>query len=280
MGQDHTNGTCVQFLEVDSGNGSNVRIAYEYHAVPGATEPGMVWLPGLNSTMSSTKVSALKVWAAQRHRSLLCFEYSGHGSSEGEFTDGTISQWLKESIAILRQVAVGPHILVGSSMGAWLVLLIIRAISRGDAMIQGIVPIDGVVLLAPAHDMTEELMWKQFPDEARHAIETVGYYNRPSRYDDGAYTITRKLLDDGRNHLIGDDQFRPPCPVRIIHGIRDPDVPWQHANKLSHILTGEDVMLSLTQDGDHRLSRPRDIEKMFFIIDELYDNIARGAHPV
>lgn len=273
-----TNNTDLQFLDVDSGNSTPVRIAYEYHAAPGSTEPGMVWFPGLNSTMTSTKISALKHWAAHKNRSLLCFEYSGHGSSEGEFKDGTVSRWLNESIAILKEVAIGPQVLVGSSMGAWLILLILRAISRGDANIQDIVTVDGVVLLAPAHDMTEELMWKEFPDEARHAIETIGHYKRPSRYEDGAYTITRELIEDGRKHLIGDESFRPPCPVRVIHGIKDPDVPWQHANKLNHILTGEDVMLNLVQEGDHRLSRDKDIDKMFCIIEDLYENISRGAH--
>lgn len=275
-----TQKTSPKFLDTTSSNGAPARIAYEYHTVTGSTEPGMVWFPGLNSTMTSTKVSALKEWAAARQRSLLCFEYSGHGSSDGEFRDGTISKWLNESIAMLREVAVGPQILIGSSMGAWLILLILRAISRDDKIIQEIVPVEGVVLLAPAHDMTEELMWNQFPDEARHAIQTVGHYDRPSRYGDGPYPITRALIEDGRNHLIGSDSFRSPCPVRIIHGINDPDVPWQHTNRLSHILTGEDVMLNLVQEGDHRLSRPKDIEKMFFIIDDLYENIARGAHYI
>lgn len=273
-----TENTDLQFLDVASGDGTTVRIAYEYHAASGSTEPGMVWFPGLNSNMTSTKVSALKHWAAHQRRSLLCFEYSGHGSSDGEFRDGTITRWLNESIAVLREVAVGPQVLVGSSMGAWLILLILRAISRRDPIIQGIMPVDGVVLLAPAHDMTEELMWKAFPDEARKAIEKDGFYNRPSRYEDGAYVITRELIDDGRKHLIGDETFRPPCPVRVIHGIDDPDVPWQHANKLNHILTGEDVMLNLVQEGDHRLSRPKDIEKMYCIIEDLYENIARSAH--
>lgn len=267
-----------QFHDVTASDGTPLRIAYEYHVANDSTEPGLVWFPGLNSTMTSTKVNALKQWAADRRRSLLCFEYSGHGSSDGEFRKGTITRWLNESIAILRDVAIGPQILVGSSMGGWLILLILRAISRKDAMIQDIVPIEGVVLVAPAHDMTEELMWNQFPDEARHAIETQGVYDRPSRYDEDPYPITRELLEDGRNHLIGSESFRPSCPVRIIHGIEDPDVPWQHTNKLNHILTGEDVMLNLVQKGDHRLSRPKDIEKMFIIIDDLYENLARGAH--
>lgn len=275
-----TEKTKVQFLEVPASNGTPLRIAYEYHATPGSAEPGMVWLPGFNSTMSSTKVSALKDWALKTRRSLLCFDYSGHGSSGGEFEDGTISDWLNQSLAILREVVAGPQVLIGSSMGAWLILLILRAISRGQPVACDLPRIDGAVLIAPAYDMTEELMWNQFPDEARHEIETTGSYQRPSRYGDGPYTITRKLIEDGRQHLIGSDNFRPPCPVRMIHGITDADVPWQHANRLTHILTGEDVMLNLIQDGDHRLSRPRDIQKMFFIIDDLYENIAKGAHYI
>mgnify|MGYP002624556553 CR=1 FL=1 len=270
----------VQFLEVSASNGTPLRIAYEYHAAPGSTDPGMVWFPGFNSTMSSTKVSALKDWALKTRRSLLCFDYSGHGSSGGEFEDGTISDWLNQSLAILREVVSGPQILVGSSMGAWFILLILRAISRNQPVASDLPRIDGALLIAPAHDMTEELMWKEFSDEARHEIETTGSYQRPSRYGDGPYTITQKLIEDGRHHLIGSDSFRPPCPVRMIHGIADADVPWKHANKLTHILTGEGVMLKLGQDGDHRLSRPRDIEKMFCIIDDLYENIAKNAHYI
>lgn len=112
-----TDKTGPQFHEVTSGDGTPLRIAYEYHAAAGSTEPGLVWFPGLNSTMTSTKISALKQWAADKQRSLLCFEYSGHGSSDGEFRNGTITRWLNESIAILRDIAIGPQILVGSSMG-------------------------------------------------------------------------------------------------------------------------------------------------------------------
>lgn len=275
-----TEKTKVRFLDVVSASGTSLKIAYELHAAPGATEPGLVWFPGFNSNMAGVKIGALKDWALKTRRSLLCFEYSGHGSSGGEFTDGTISDWLNESLAILRETATGPQVLVGSSMGAWLILLIMRAISRNQPLADGLPRIEGAVLIAPAHDMTEELMWKEFSDEARLELESTGSYQRPSRYGDEPYTITRKLIEDGRNHLIGSDSFRPPCPVRIIHGIEDPDVPWKHANKLTHILTGEDVMLNLVQDGDHRLSRDRDIQKMFFIIDDLYENIGKSAHYI
>jgi pimeloyl-ACP methyl ester carboxylesterase len=226
--------------------------------------------------MTSTKVSALHEWAAQTNRSMLRFDYSGHGASDGKFADGTIGQWLEESLAILREVAQGPQILVGSSMGGWLVLLILRAIVNRERMVQNLCPIEGAVLIAPAWDMTEELMWNQFSDAIRAEIETRGFYERPSRYSDGPYTITKQLIEEGRTHLIGDDQFAPPCPVRIIHGIDDPDVPWRHANKLTQTLLGENIMLSLLQTGGHRLSRPEDIEKILFTVDDLYRSLAES----
>lgn len=266
----------TQSIVVDGNQGESLRIAYLNAPVDQSEEPGLVWLPGMNSTMTSTKVSALHKWAAQTNRSMLRFDYSGHGASGGEFTNGTIGQWLEQSLAILRQVARGPQILVGSSMGGWLVLLILRAIANEEQMVHNLCPIEGAVLIAPAWDMTEELMWNQFTDEARAKIETQGFFERPSRYGDGPYTITKQLIEEGRDHLIGDDSFTPPCPVRIIHGIEDPDVPWRHANKLTQTLLGEDIMLSLIQGGDHRLSRPENIEKILYTINDLYRSIEEG----
>lgn len=264
----------AQFLIVKSNQCDSSRIAYLHTPAEHSDEPGLVWLPGLKSTMASAKVSAIHKWAVQTNRSIVRFDYSGHGASDGEFTDGTIGQWLEESLAILREVAHGPQILVGSSMGGWLVLLILRAIANEERKVQDLCPIEGAVLIAPAWDMTEELMWKQFTSEAREAIETQGFFERPSRYGDGPYTISRQLIEEGRSHLIGDDSFTPPCPVRIIHGIQDPDVPWRHANKLLQTLQGDNIMLSLVQDGGHRLSRPEDVDKILYTIKDLYKSIA------
>ncbi len=278
MGQEN-----IQFIVVNknhSNHSAKPRIAYLNTPAEHSEEPGLVWFPGLNSTMTSKKVSALSQWAAQTGRSMLRFEYSGHGYSDGEFADGTIGQWLEESLTILRQVPRGPQILVGSSMGGWLVLLILRAIANGDSSIRDLPPIDGAVLISPAWDMTEELMWNEFPEEARAAIENQGFYDRPSAYEDGAYKISRNLIEEGRDHLIGNDKFKPPCPVRIMHGIDDPDVPWLHVNKLNHMLLGENVMLSLIQEGDHRLSRPQDIEKMLYIINDLYKSLSQNRHMI
>lgn len=270
----------TQFLVVESSSGDPLKIAYSHAPVPESEDPGIVWFCGLNSEMTSTKVSALKDWAAQTDRSMLSFDYSGHGSSDGEFARGTIGQWLNEGLTILRDVAVGPQILVGSSMGAWLVLLILRAVARNDPTVADICKIDGAVLIAPAWDMTEELMWNQFSQAARAELQNNGFYNKPSRYGDGPYTISKELIDEGRNHLIGDDSFKPPCPVRIIHGVNDPDVPWKHANKLTHVLEGENVMLKLIQDGDHRLSREEDIAKLFAIVDDLYVSLKENRHYI
>ncbi len=268
----------AQNIVVKSSVGESLRIAYHNTPVEHSEEPGLVWLPGLNSTMVSNKVSALQKWAVQTNRSMLRFDYSGHGASEGKFTDGTIGQWLGESLAILREVARGPQILVGSSMGGWLVLLILRAIVNEERIVQNLCPIEGAVLIAPAWDMTETLMWNEFSDDARKAIETQGFFERSSRYYDGPYTITRQLIEEGRKHLIGEDKFTPPCPVRIIHGIEDPDVPWRHANALTQTLLGENIMLSLIQDGGHRLSRPEDIEKILYTINDLYRSISESQH--
>lgn len=264
----------TQSVVAKNNRGESLRIAYQNTPVAQSEELGLVWLPGLNSSMESIKVNALHKWAAETNRSMLRFDYSGHGTSEGKFTDGTIGQWLSESLTILSDVARGPQILVGSSMGGWLVLLILRALANEDRNIQGICPIEGAVMIAPAWDMTEELMWNQFSDGARKEIEINGFYERPSRYGDVPYTITKQLIEEGRKHLIGEDKFTPPCPVRIIHGIDDPDVPWQHANKLTQTLLGKNVMLSLIQDASHRLSRPDDIEKILHTIDDLYRSIA------
>ncbi len=268
----------LQFLVVQNNSSENLKLAYRQDHINQSGEAGIVWFCGFNSEMTSTKVSALKDWAARTDRSMLRFDYSGHGASEGNVADGTIGQWLKESLAFLRNVAKGPQILVGSSMGAWLVLLIMRAIARNDPITEGLCPVDGAVLIAPAWDMTEELMWNQFSESARRLLERDGYYEHPSRYGDGPYIISKELIEEGRNHLIGEDSFKPPCPVRIIHGINDPDVPWLHANKLTHILEGENVMLNLIQDGDHRLSRTEDINKFLNLIDDLYKSIENSRH--
>ncbi len=253
-----------QFLEVTGADGWTRKIAYL--ASPGNIDdtPGLLWLSGLKSDMVSTKASILAEWATNYEIAMTRFDCSGHGASEGDFTDGTMTRWLEESLAILEHVAKGPQILVGSSMGGWLALLILRAlVASGDAK-----RISGVILIAPAWDMTEALMWDNFPPDARQAIETEGVFYRPSDYGE-PYAITRALIEDGRKHLFAGQTFSPGCPIRILQGMRDPDVLWSHATALQDLLEGDDIALQFIEDGEHRLSRPEDLEKMLVFVAEL-----------
>jgi pimeloyl-ACP methyl ester carboxylesterase len=189
----------------------------------------------------------------------------GEGESGGGFTAGTIGRWLEESAAVFEGFAKGPQVLIGSSMGGWLALLLSREIKRRGA---GAVSVAGLVLIAPAVDFTEELMWKRFSPEVKRQIETEGSWRRPSRYSEAAYPITRGLIEEGRQHLLLGGLIEPGCPVRILQGVKDPDVPWQHAVELSSRLARDDVVLTLVKDGDHRLSRPEDIERLIAAVAE------------
>ena len=226
--------------------------------------PGLVWLGGFKSDMKGTKAEALDRWAEKEGRACLRFDYSGHGESGGIFTDGTIGRWLEESIAVYLRFAHGPQVLIGSSMGGWLALLLARALSRGS----GAAPIAGMVLIAPAVDFTEELMWKQFPDAIKREIEQTGLWMRPSVYDEEPYPITRTLIEEGRKHLLLGGLIETGCPVHILQGVEDPDVPWRHAVELVSRFSRDDVVLTLIKDGDHRLSRPEDIERLIAAVNE------------
>lgn len=251
------------FIEVGEGDGSR-RIAVRARAGSG---PGLFWLGGFNSDMRGTKALALDAWAAEHGRACIRFDYSGHGESGGAFVDGTIGRWLEESIAVFEQFAQGPQVLIGSSMGGWMALLLARAIAKREAAAAALA---GLVLIAPAPDFTEQLMWNSFSDEIREEIRTRGVWMRPSEYGDGtAYPITRALIEEGRNHLLLGSAIEVGCPVRILQGAKDPDVPWQHAFALAHRLPAEDVVLTMIQDGDHRLSRPQDIARILAAVAEM-----------
>lgn len=240
----------LQFIEVGNA-GTARRIAVRHH--DGAT-PGVFWLSGFKSDMSGTKAEALAGWALERGRAATRFDYSGHGLSGGDFENGSITDWLEEARAVFDRFCSGPTIVVGSSMGGWIALLLALAIGDPDR-------IKGLVLIAPATDFTEELMWKQrFTDEIRDTIMRDGSWRQPSEYSDEPYVITKKLIEDGRSHLILDTPLRLGCPVTILQGARDPDVPWRHAERLVEALPDDDVTFTLLPDGDHRLSRPQDID--------------------
>jgi pimeloyl-ACP methyl ester carboxylesterase len=228
--------------------------------------PGVFWLGGFKSDMQGTKAVALDAWAAKAGRACIRFDYSGHGESGGAFTDGTIGRWLEESAAVFERFARGPQVLVGSSMGGWIALLLAREL-RQRAVAGS--KLAGLVLIAPAADFTEELMWKKFSPEVKRQIETTGAWQRPSEYSAEPYVITRGLIEDGRRHLLLGGLIETGCPVRILQGVQDPDVPWQHAMELSSRLARDDVVMTLVKDGDHRLSRPEDIERLIAAVQEL-----------
>jgi pimeloyl-ACP methyl ester carboxylesterase len=226
--------------------------------------PGLFWLGGFKADMKGTKATALDAWAESQGRACLRFDYSGHGESDGDFRDGTIARWLEESVAVYSRFARGPQVVIGSSMGGWLALLLARALrQRKDAA-----PFAGMVLIAPAVDFTEELMWKQFSGAIRREIEDTGVWLRPSEYSEQPYPITRNLIEDGRKHLLLGGLIETGCPVHILQGVQDPDVPWRHAVELVSRFARDDVVLTLIKDGDHRLSRPEDIERLIAAVVE------------
>jgi len=249
---------------IEVGTGANARrVAVRKQA---GTAPGIVWLGGFKSDMRGTKAEALAAHAAQTGRACVRFDYSGHGESGGRFEDGTISSWLEDALAVFETQARGPQILVGSSMGGWIALLLARALAKSAAREASIA---GLILIAPAPDFTEALMWAEFSPEVKREIEEKGFWQRPSAYGEDPYPITRALIEDGRKHLLLNKPIELGCPVRILQGVKDPDVPFGHAMKLVSCLAQDDVVLTLVKDGDHRLSRPEDLERLMRTVDEL-----------
>jgi len=256
------NDNSLKFLHIGDGA---ARRGIAVRAQAGAA-PGLFWLGGYKSDMKGTKAAALADWAAQAGRACVRFDYSGHGESEGAFTDGTIGRWLADSLAVFDACCAGPQILIGSSMGGWLALLLTRALKRRGQ--DGAASIAGMVLIAPAVDFTEELMWKRFSPEIKRELEQTGVWARPSQYSPEPYLVTRQLIEEGRKHLLLGGLIETGCPVRILQGVEDPDVPWQHAVELTSRLASDDVVLTLVKDGDHRLSRPEDIERLIQAVKE------------
>ena len=257
----------LTLIEVGEGAGGR-KIAVRAR---GGRGPGLFWLGGFKSDMQGTKALALDAWAGEHGRAAVRFDYSGHGESGSDFADGTIGRWLEESVAVFDQFCTGPQVVIGSSMGGWMALLLAREIRRRQAERQsGKASLAGLVLIAPAPDFTEELMWKSFPATVKQEIEAKGFWLRPSEYGDGSpYPITRNLIEEGRKHLVLGSAIDVGCPVRILQGAQDPDVPWQHAFALTHRLPAEDVVLTMIQDGDHRLSRPQDIARILAAVAEM-----------
>jgi alpha-beta hydrolase superfamily lysophospholipase len=220
--------------------------------------------------MDSTKASALDAEAERVGLSLLRFDYSGHGRSDGRLEEGTISRWLAETLAIIRAETDGPQIVFGSSMGGWLALLAARAlIGAGE---EG--RLAGLILIAPAVDFTEALLWEQAPEEARRAIMEEGAWRPPSAYSEEPDVFTRALIEDGRRHLLLGGMIRTHCPVAVLQGMQDEAVPYTHALALMERLGGDPATLTLVKDGDHRLSRPQDLELLFATLERMIDSLS------
>jgi pimeloyl-ACP methyl ester carboxylesterase len=241
----------TQFLARDG----RPRIAYRRSTGRG---PAIIWCGGFRSDMAGEKASALHSWAAVEERGFVRFDYSGHGESDGTFSYGTISSWLDDALAVIDN-AGDETVLVGSSMGGWIALL--AALQR---------PVKALLLLAPAPDFTERLMWTAFSEETRRKLMSEGRIAIPSQYaPDDPTIVTRALIEDGRKHLLLDGPIAFAGPVRIIHGQADPDVPWSQSLVLAERLASDDVVIHLRKDGDHRLSRPHDIAFMVRTLAEL-----------
>lgn len=260
----------TQFLDVPNPKvlGNIRQIAHQKTGKWTGHATRLLWLPGFLSDMASTKATALAAWAEKAGLPLMRFDYSGHGKSSGSAAEACIGDWLEESLAVFNLMGEGRCVIVGSSMGGWLALLLAKRLIAENRHHQ----LAGLVLIAPAWDMTEALMWRQLPDAAKAEIESVGIYHQPSEYG-GTYPISKRLIEEGRSHLLQGAGFDPACPVRILQGMRDPDVPWRHSLALVELLKGDDVVLHLVKDGDHRLSRPQDLARFERVLEGVTEEL-------
>ncbi len=236
---------------------------------PGAS-PGLFWLGGYRSDMRGTKAAALDSHAAARGWAMTRFDYTGHGESGGRFEDGTISRWLEEAEAAFA-TTTGPQVAIGSSMGGWIALLLAQRLrATGSSRLAGL------VLIAPAVDMTEDLMWGRMTRPMRDNLRRTGLHLEPSPYSGEPLPITLGLIEDGRKHLFGEGLIETGCPVHILQGALDQEVPAEHTLALVSRLASDDVVLTLVKDGDHRLSRPEDIGRMLAAVDGIVAEVGTG----
>jgi len=230
-----------------------------YHRLGGGS-PGVVFLGGFMSDMTGTKAVALEEHCRRTGRAFLRFDYQGHGASSGRFEDGTIGIWADDALAALDELTEGPQVLVGSSMGGWIMLL--AALARPDR-------VAALVGIAAAPDFTEVLMWNRFPADLRATLQSDGVYYQPSDYSETPYPITLALIEDGRLHLLLERPIAVHCPVWLIHGMADAEVPWEHAPMIADRLLSQHVTVTLVKDGDHRLSRDEDLARLCRVVDQV-----------
>ncbi|MGO7987510.1 alpha/beta hydrolase [Rhizobium leguminosarum] len=251
--------SALQFLTVGEGEAAREIAMLVRPAQAGNGAPALVWLSGYRSDMSGTKAVELDGLAAELGLACIRLDYSGHGLSGGSFGDGTISRWLEEALAVIRHVAPDRVILVGSSMGGWIALRLAQELARQGGMTLDGPKLAGMVLIAPAPDFTSELIEPNLKAKERKSLAERGYFEERSQYSPEPNIYTRALIEDGRKNRVLDGIIETGCPVHILQGMKDADVPHAHAMKLVEHLPADDVVLTFVRDGDHRLSRPGDI---------------------
>ena len=242
-------------------NSGGEKIAYKMST---GRKPTLIWCGGLKSDMQGGKATHLHDWAIEDGHSYIRFDYFGHGESSGPFRDGTISRWAQDTVQIIDELAKGDVILIGSSMGGWASLL--AAIARPER-------VKALLLIAPAPDFTEKLMWASWTEEQRETLARDGTLYEPSDYDE-PYEYSRELIEDGRKNQILDAPIHFDGPVRILQGAKDDVVPWAYTRKISEIITSDDIDYTLVKDGDHSLSTPPDLDRLLRTAKELCRKIS------
>lgn len=240
-------------------DGANGKIAFRAVRPEKSLEPGVIWFGGYRSDMTGEKASAIAEWALRADRSFVRFDYAGHGNSEGSFETLAISDWLNDAIAVLDGLTRAPQIFVGSSMGAWIALL--TALRRAERL-------HAALLIAPAVDFTEALVWAGLTEDQRRELTRVGRIEIDDRNSDRTSVFSQRLILDGRSHLLLNQKIPLNAPIRILQGMNDSEVPWLHAIEVAEAIMSDDVALTLFKNGDHRLSRP---EYIAHLIHQLAD---------
>ncbi|NRP72049.1 2-succinyl-6-hydroxy-2,4-cyclohexadiene-1-carboxylate synthase [Ensifer psoraleae] len=250
--------TEITWIEVGDGAAARSIAMRIFRAEPRSERPTLVWLGGYRSDMTGTKAVEVEHYARAIGSDCIRFDYSGHGSSGGDFRDGTISRWIEESLAVINHAAPGKVVLIGSSMGGWIALRLIQELKRRGNKGR----VAGLVLIAPAPDFTAELIEPNLTVAEKASLAERGYFEEPSQYSPEPNVFTLALIEDGRANRVLSGPVETDCPVHILQGMRDPDVPYTHALKLMEHMPADDVVMTLIRDGDHRLSRDEDIAKL------------------
>ncbi|WP_306251697.1 carboxylesterase [Parvularcula sp. IMCC14364] len=221
---------------------------------------GIIWLGGYASDMAGTKADYLSSWARSMGRPYLRFDYSGHGESGGYFEDGCISDWADDALCVLDQLTEGPQILIGSSMGGWITCLLAR--QRPERLA-------GLLFIAPAPDFTDELMWPSWDKATQQRLLSEGKLEFPSEYDESVMIYTRRLYEDGKSASVFAQPLKVNVPVRILQGMNDTSVPWQHAARLAEHIEAGDLQITMIKGADHRMSGPADLARLAQVLESL-----------